>query len=427
MLAVVFAITLIPAIAALRQRGLGSAWPVLFCACLGLLFATELAAASYEIIGVEAVYANPANVAEALPHAIVIRSSRRRFDNLTANTRNALARQLVYQTRVRIKGQIYYRLAVGNFASTAAAQAAAKQLQPFFKDAWVYRRTEAERRQLEAMLRPARAEPQPTTAVPRAEPGTEADGDWLEAARQAFLDQRYDRVVALTDRVLAAGDIERGREALELAGAARERQGRYAEAAALYEALLETDLDAETAARISGRLEGLRTMTEQPRERLPEQGVGGKARNWETRGAFQQYYRDDIIESNDESAETINQLIASDIDLRLRGNTRANTLLVDVEAGIIRDFVDDRSETRLSQASFGYVSNALSVTVGRQNRAITGVNARIDGLSVSHFTRSALQFNYAAGYIVQSSFAWIFASASASISICTRSVRRSST
>ncbi len=100
----------------------------------------------------------------------------------------------------------------------------------------------------------------------------------------------------------------------------------------------------------------------------------------------------------------INQLIASDIDLRLRGNTDANSLLVDLEAGVIRDFVDEQTDTRVSQASFGYVSNALAVTLGRQNRAITGVNARIDGLSVSHFTGSRLQFNYAAGYIVQSSF-----------------------
>ena len=141
-------------------RGGGAFWPALACACLGLLFATELAAASYEIIGVEVVYANPAKVTAALPHAVVIRSSRRRFENLTANTRNALARRLVYQTRVRIKGQIYYRLAVGNFASTAAAQAALKQLRPFFKDAWIYRRSEAEQRQLELMLQPARAEPE---------------------------------------------------------------------------------------------------------------------------------------------------------------------------------------------------------------------------------------------------------------------------
>ena len=395
------AIALIPSTAALCNIGRRSL-PCLVCACLGLLFAAELSAASYEIIGVEAVYANPASVTEVLPHAVVIRSSQRRFENLTANTRNALARRLVYQTRVRIKGQIYYRLAVGNFASTAAAQAALKQLRPFFKDAWIYRRSEAEQRQLELMLQPARAEPESTVVVPQV--GRAADGDLLEAARQAFLDRRYDRVVALIDRVLAEGDVERGREALELAGAARERQGKFAEAEALYEALLGTDPDAETAARITGRLEGLRTMTERPRERLPEQDGSADVRNWETRGAFQQYYRDDIIKSNDEPAEKINQLIASDIDLQLRGNTRANTLLFDLEAGVIRDFVDAQNDTRVSAASFGYTSNALAVAVGRQNRAITGVNARIDGLSVSHFTRSAFRFNYAAGYIVQSSF-----------------------
>ena len=395
------AIALIPATAALSKIG-RRFLQGLACACLGLLFATELAAASYEMIGVEAVYANPARVTAVLPYAIVIRSSRRRFENLTANTRNALARRLVYQTRVRIKGQIYYRLAVGNFASAAAAQAAQTQLRPFFKDAWVYHRSDAELSQLEQMLQPARSEPQPASVAPREEAAV--DGNLLEAARQAFLDQRYDRVVVLTDRVLAAGEVEPGREALELAGAARERQGKFAEAAALYQALLGTEPDAETAARISGRLEGLRTMTEQPRERLPERDAAADARNWETRGAFQQYYRDDIIEANDNPAEKINQLIASDIDLQLRGNTRENTMLLDLEAGVIRDFVDERTDTRVSEASFGYVSNTLAVAAGRQNRAITGVNGRIDGLSISHFTRSAFQFNYAVGYIVQSSF-----------------------
>jgi hypothetical protein len=51
--------------------------------------------------------------------AIVLASNQQRFTGLSQTQRQALQGQFVYQTRIKVKGKIFYRLAAGNFNSTA--------------------------------------------------------------------------------------------------------------------------------------------------------------------------------------------------------------------------------------------------------------------------------------------------------------------
>jgi hypothetical protein len=79
----------------------------------------EVSAAGYEIIAIENVFSDSPQAMPMYPLAIIITSSRQRFDILPRNTRNTLKQYFVYQTKVRVNGTIFYRLALGNFNTPA--------------------------------------------------------------------------------------------------------------------------------------------------------------------------------------------------------------------------------------------------------------------------------------------------------------------
>ena len=199
-------------------------WLTVICLVCIPALSIETAAASYELLSIEGVFGNPAGIRQILPRGIVVSSSRRRYERLPGNTQRALRDYFVYQIRVRVEGTAYYRLIVGNFDSREAAQERLKKLRPIFSDAWIYQRSRAERESLAAYLKTQASQPIPTAAASTAATAE----DQLNRAREAFLEQNYTRVVSLANRVLDSGNLEQSRAALELAGAARERQGRFA-------------------------------------------------------------------------------------------------------------------------------------------------------------------------------------------------------
>ena len=365
-----------------------------------LLVAGGAFAANYEFLALENVYGDPADIAVINPFAIVLRSSRRRFGELSQGTRGALRNQFVYQTRVEVRGQVFYRLAVGNFADATAAKSALQKLKPWFKDAWIYQRENSERQALRAVARDVKpvAEPETPQSAPR------VDEDLTAQAKQAFLDQDYARVLRITDRILLHGDSDEVRIALELAGIAHERQGNYPEAARLYETLLETGPSPAVANRITSRLQGIRTMSEAPKTPLADGADTAAKREWQARGAFQQYYRNDTLDWSDEGSDTINELLATDIDLHLRGSTDRNTLSIRLDGGLVRDFGDERSEARVARAGIAWANDDFSIAAGRQDDSATGIFGRFDGITLTDFSHAGYQFTYVAGYQVQSSF-----------------------
>ena len=223
-------------------------------------------------------------------------------------------------------------------------------------------------------------------------------------AKRAFLDQDYARVLRITDRILLGSDPDEVSMALELAAIVHERQGEYSEAVRLYETLLETDPSPAVANRINSRLQGLRTMSEQPKTPLAGRPDTAATREWQARGAFQQYYRNDTLEWADRDTDTINELLATDIDLHLRGSTDRNTWSIRLDGGLVRDFVDRQTDARVSRAGIGYANDDFSIAAGRQDNSVTGIFGRFDGLTLTDFSRSGYQFTYVAGYQVQSSF-----------------------
>lgn len=358
-------------------------------------------AANYEFLAFENFYGDAAEITVIHPFAIVLRSSKQPFGELSRGTRGALRNQFVYQTRVKVGGQTFYRLAAGNFADAAAARSALQKLRPWFKDAWVYRREEPEGQTLRARLQTTTASATGSRELTNNPP--RADDDLALQAKQAFIDQDYARVLRITEQILLRGNSDDVRMALELAGVVHERRGNYAEAVRLYESLLETDPPPAVANRIGSRLQGILTMREQPREPLPT-GQQQAAREWQARGVFQQYYRNDTLDWSDRDSDTINELLATDIDLHLRGSTDSNTWSLRLDGGLVRDLAERQTDPRVARAGIGYANDDFSITAGRQDNSATGVFGRFDGFTLTDFSRSGYQLTYVAGYQVQSSF-----------------------
>lgn len=362
---------------------------------------SDASAAGYEFISIENIFSNPPQAMPLQPRAIVIASSRQRFSSPPANNRNVLKRQFVYQTRVKIKGKIYYRLALGNFKSVSDAKVALKKLKPLFPDAWIYQRSKLEREKLSASIK----KPQPAKTSKPIVRQTHSADSLLAGARQEFLDENYAGVIMTADRVISMGTLEQVRAALELSGAARERQGKFSQAERLYETLLDTSPPPEISARVLSRLQGIRTMRMKPKARLADQLEKSSEAKWGFRGALQQYYREDVIDRPEDDSEEVYESLVSDVDLQIWRKTNKDTWSIQLDARLLNDLVDDQTDSRVSRASLSYARDQFRVTAGRQHRAVKGVYRRFDGLTFIDLTRSGYQVSYFLGNQVQTSYA----------------------
>ncbi len=385
-----------------------------------LLFTSSMAtAASFEFMGVESVFGNPPETSEIHTYAIVINSNRRQYSDLPKKYRRTLQDFFVYQTQVKVEGKTFYRLAVGNFTGSKPARAALQQLRQSFPYAWIYRRSPLEINQLTRFLDQssaaadsAKAAPGMVPAAPgtaKATPGrakTAADSttQLLDRARQEFIDANYARVIAIADKVVETGNLSQAREALELAGITRERQGKYDQAIILYEALLDTDPSAEDASRIQGRVEGIRTMSFAPKSRIATKQQQRDPDAWDFRGIVQQFYLDDVIDSSEEGSEAINRTLISDVDMFIEKRSDIDILAFRIDAGLVNDFLDNSNESRVSNANVLYSRDEFRLIGGRQTRTLTGVYGRFDGLTFSDLSHSDFQLNYGFGFLVESTF-----------------------
>ena len=382
-------------------------WPLLV-ACLVLC--TSASAASFVFLSVEGIFNNPPSASAIQPYAIILSSSGRRFIALPPDGRPLLQENFVYQTRVSVEDQAYYRLALGNFSSERTARLQLQRLQKTFADAWIYRRSPEEEKQLAKFLGQSRVAaanvpaPAPAPAPARIAVGSSEPSALLERARQEFIDGNYARVIAITDRISETGDLIQVREALELAGITRERQRKFPQAIVLYEALLDTEPEPETQSRIESRLEGIRTMSLAPKTRMASDARGGERSPWSSRGMLMQFYQDDMIDRPDEDLTSVNRVLVTNLDLFAQRKTDTDKLELRLDAGLVNDFIDDSTESRLATASIEYARDEFSLIGGRQRRTLTGVYGGFDGISFTDLSHSGFQLAAAYGYVVQSSF-----------------------
>ena len=376
--------------------------------------------ASTEFIDIESFFNKPQPSKQVLPYALNIESYPRSFDKASIRHLSQFQRDWVYQTRVKVGGKIYFRLVVGNYASLNQAKQQLTRLKKFYPEAWINVRPALEIQKLNALLAAAtsksadvprlvrkKTNPLPTTGLTK-KPGAKSNRpeDLLTEARQAIVNQDYARVISISNKVSETGSIGQKQEAMELAGVARERQKKFAQAIAIYKKFQSLYPDSELAPKIESRLVGLQTMRLEPRPHLENKKPDQSLAQWYSFGSIAQYYRNDGIERDDIGAQTVNSSLVSDINLFSRRNTDTASLIFRFDAGVSNNFIDDENDTRVSRAMISYtdIESDYQFSAGRQSRTAMGVQGRFDGIVFTGLAHADLNYSLYTGYPVASSY-----------------------
>lgn len=363
--------------------------------------------------------------------AINLESDLKAFDLSKIASNEDMQRHQVYVTTFEIRGRTWYRLRLGFFPTQAEAVRMQKKLKALYPKAWVTKTPLPERLAASESAPPVKARPtdkqdkaaSAEQALARAEttrpkqlnlpPLTDEQLTGLMTEAQTEMTaNNLTRVIQLYTKVARYTDHAQAKEAQELLGLAREKNGQLAHAAFEYKRYLEQYPDGEDAARVKQRLAGVLTARADPRERLraTKDSQSKQKYPWRVNGGWSQFYRRDENKLS-ETADTVTSRSALDTDLNLSARRRSPNF--DVRArlttGYSYDFLqtpeNDNSSGRLSSLNVDitHLASGLSTRLGRQSRNTGGVFGRFDGGLVSYQATKWGKVNVVAGYPVDSS------------------------
>jgi len=382
---------------------------------------SPLLSATVDVLAIEGFLEKPAVSGQVFPYVINLASLPARLDRSAVKHIDKLEGRLVYYVKVKVNGVIYYRLSLGNFENRRLAQQALEEIKPYYPDAWIGARTRHEQESLAKEIMPVSkpVEPQPEILIaeeappaPEPERVKRADSSLADKlsrqAKEEFLNEDYARVIKITDKLMEIGDLQQRQKAMELAGLARERQRKFAQAIAIYEQFLEIYPDSELQPRISARLQGLKTMNLSPRQRLAEKKsvVVEAEPEWDFRGGLSQYYRNDLLDRGDIKNEDVNKALVTDFDLYARKKSDSDSIIIRFDGGVVNDQIDNETDSRVSRALVSYTDHdyGFAITGGRQSRTAKGVYGRFDGFVYEGLSHPDLNYSLHTGYLVDSSF-----------------------
>ena len=226
----------------------------------------------------------------------------------------------------------------------------------------------------------------------------------LEDARTAFTAGEYQKTIQLTTAILEMPPSSESKDALELLGVARERNGQIAHAKAEYEKYLKLYPEGEDAKRVSQRLAGLVTAASKPTSLANSSNKKKTARpaSWETVGSFSQYYyRDERSIDEEDNLVDLSQIVTT-FDMRSRKRTENYDHRFQITADHAYDFLDDVSESRFSRLYYEMINrnNNNHLKVGRQTYSEGGVLGLFDGGVFGLGVTRKSSVNLAAGYLL---------------------------
>ena len=382
-----------------------------------VMTASGLLAAGVDFLDIQSIIVKPRDRIKVLPYALNLESSREIIRKNSIQHLNKLGSNLVYVAKVKVNNKTYYRLVSGNYNSQKQAQKQLARIKKYYPGAWINTRSIKEREKLSAFLlagrkitaRPKKAAPA-SVIKPKLKKALAVKSlspeKLIQQAKQEFLQGNYSRVLAITSKISQTGSNLQKQQALELAGIARERQKQFAQAIAIYNEFLATYPESPLADKIKSRLAGLKTMRIEPRARLTSKNQRPDEPAWNFSGAFSQYYRDDVIDRENEPTEEVNSALVTDVNFFARRKTERDALQLRFDGGVVNDFLEKDDDSRISRALIQYTSNesGYQLTAGRQNRTAKGVYGRFDGLVYKGLSHSSFSYSLYTGYPVQSSF-----------------------
>ncbi len=393
------------------------------------------------------------------PYAINLQSTTTPLDKAAIPKLQLFKDHRLYTMSLTLNGQTWTRLRLGFFKTKQDALAAHKTLVQHYPEAWITIVGELERDNsirtaiaingrvlpsgvsppeiVEADTQdkqvvdlspfPVESNEPPLTSVPTPEPAvatiaatsipanTNQDpqiadqpssktAKLLEQARTAFTAGEYQKTIQLTTAILEMPESKESKDALELLGVARERNGQIAHAKAEYEKYLTLYPDGEDAKRVSQRLAGLVTAVSKPTS-LASSGARKKAKKptgWQSVGSFSQYYyRDERSIDDEDNIVDLSSLIST-FDMRSRKRTENYDHRFQITADHAYDFLDDESEGRFSRLYYEMINrdNNNHFKVGRQTYSEGGVLGLFDGGVFGLGITRKSSVNLAAGYLL---------------------------
>lgn len=230
----------------------------------------------------------------------------------------------------------------------------------------------------------------------------------LREARQAFDAKDHDTAIRLYTRLVEYPEYPQRREALELLGLARERNGQLAHAKAEYEDYLRVYPESQQAERVQQRLTALVTLDPSSRGTAKTRADGP----WEFFGGLSQEYRRDSasIEFDGFSQQfTALNALRTDGDFSARRRGQRYDFSARINGGFLKDLlpqgVGPGNDFRLSYAFLELTDREWQVTtrLGRQSRHTGGVLGTFDGLYAGWKPGRRLRVNLVAGLPVDRS------------------------
>ncbi len=229
----------------------------------------------------------------------------------------------------------------------------------------------------------------------------------MAEARQALTDGNLARAIQLFTKIVESGDGPLRREALELLGVTRERNGQLAQAKAEYDRYLKDYPTGPDSDRVRQRLAALVTINAPKTVQAQSKAKSADNGKWRTDadGSLAQYYYRNTVDPPGGPTQTTQSALTTDVDLRVRARSDAFDMRALFVGSYDADFLGTSDVKRLYNASIELrdLKRGLFGRVGRQSQNTQGVFGRFDGVSLSADLLEHLRFNGFFGYPVESS------------------------
>lgn len=338
------------------------------------------------------------------------------------------ADQALYAAKTQIDGRDWYRLRLGFFRTRREAEAKLAQIKNFYPKAWIDTADLHERRQAmfesgvtlppdlvggaipPAAGKAAGAQEQAQAQAPaeqQALPVDERLTKMIEAIRHAMTGGEYEKAIRMLEALLEEPENYYTKEAMELMGLARERNGQKAHAKAMYEAFLKKYPKGEDAERVKQRLLGLMTSDLPLREPLRKEGEKEAQPLWQTYGSIGQDYRRQSVDNPGSANDMVTRSeIATFVDVDSRRRGKDIDLQMKLSGSYTNDLLSDGpgNDSTLSDAyvDVEHKDTQASARFGRQRLRSSGILNRFDGLALGYSLTPDVRLKAAAGLPVES-------------------------
>ena len=223
--------------------------------------------------------------------------------------------------------------------------------------------------------------------------------DLMDDATQALNQQQYTRAIDMYTRLIELPDNESKRNAMELLGLAKEKEGNITEALKIYQLYLQQYRKGDGVERVKQRIAGI--LTAEIRTDVPEKKVKRKS-SWRSNTYLSQNARQDTSISDGVDEPNISASMTSHMSTNGRGKISTYKIKTRLSASR-QDDLDDASKAKvrlsylfvdLSDKKSGFFSS-----LGRQSSRGGGVLGRFDGINIGKRFGKKNSINFATGML----------------------------